>query len=72
MNTINAMTTATNDIKHLQKEMILLRSFLIGVAGKDREGSYNPAFVTRVLRATIDKPVHQFRDARSFLKHLET
>lgn len=55
----------------LQKEMTLLRSFLIGVAGKDREGTYRPEFVERILSAMNDQPKHRFRDAKAFLKHLE-
>ncbi|MBI2484183.1 hypothetical protein HYV71_03295 [Candidatus Uhrbacteria bacterium] len=65
------MITATNDIKTLQKEMMLLRSFLIGVAGNDHEGSYRPEFVTHILTAMDDRPIHRFRDARSFLKQLK-
>ncbi len=65
------MTTAIAEIKTLQKEMILFRSFLIGVAGKDREGAYRPEFVSRTLDALNDKPTHQLRDAKSFIKHLE-
>jgi hypothetical protein len=66
----NIMTTATVEIKTLQKEMTLLRSFLIGVAGKDQEGTYRAEFVSRTLDALNDKPAHRFRDAKSFLKHL--
>lgn len=65
------MTTATIDIKTLKKEMTLLRSFLIGVAGKDPEGAYRPEFVKRIFNAMNDQPTHHFRDAKKFLDHLE-
>lgn len=65
------MPTATTDFKILQKEMTLLRSFLIGVAGRDREGAYRPEFVKRILAALNDEPRHTFRNAKSFLKDLE-
>lgn len=65
------MATATADMKTLKKEMILLRSFLIGVAGKDREGAYRSEFVERILGTMNDQPKHRFGGARAFLKQLE-
>lgn len=64
------MNTATLDIKALQKEMILLRSFLIGVAGKDAEGAYRPEFVKRVLVAMNDRPKYHFHGVKAFLEQL--
>jgi len=68
------MTIKTLDKKtrELEKEVGLLRSFVIGQAGRDSEGEYNPAFVRRVLRATQENPVYEFKDARSFLKHMRS
>lgn len=65
------MTTATIDIKTIKKEMALLRSFLIGVAGKDPEGAYRPEFVKRILGAMNDRPTYHFRGAKTFLDDLE-
>lgn len=65
------MITVTTNIKTLQKEMILLRSFLIGVAGRDREGAYRPEFVERILAAMNDRPIYRFSSAKTFLDHLE-
>jgi len=64
------MPTTVQDIKTLQKEMALLRSFLIGFAGKDREGSYRPEFVARIFAAMNDQSLHRFRGAENFLKQL--
>ncbi len=66
------MTTKLLDkkTKELEKEMELLRSFVIGQAGKDPEGDYNPKFVKRVLEAAQEEPKHEFKNAQSFLKHV--
>lgn len=68
------MTIKTLDKKtrKLEKEVGLLRSFVIGQAGRDSEGEYNPAFVRRVLRAAQERPAYEFKDAKSFLKHIQS
>lgn len=62
------MATAT--ITNIKKEVRLLRSFVIGLAGKDSEGKYNPAFIQRLLKAASEKPDHRFYDRASFLAAL--
>lgn len=59
-----------NDIRKIQEELRLLRSSVIGMIGKDREGVYRPAFVRRIQRALREKPEQIFRDEKSFLEHL--
>jgi len=54
----------------LVKEVKLLRSFVIGFAGKDDEGDYNPQFAERVLKALVEKPTEEFTDSKSFLVNL--
>ncbi|MBI1957152.1 MAG: hypothetical protein HYS44_01710 [Candidatus Niyogibacteria bacterium] len=68
------MTTKTLErkAKKLEKEVGLLRSFVIGQAGKDPEGKYNPDFVQRALKAAHEGPRHEFRDEKSFLKHVRS
>ena len=39
----------------LSRELIILRSFIIGLAGRDKDGDYRPEFVERVLRAGQEK-----------------
>jgi len=51
----------------LEKEVELLRSFVIGIAGKDKEGNYKPEFVDRIFSALRDKPEFKFRNSKSFL-----
>ncbi|MBI2054085.1 MAG: hypothetical protein HYT36_02025 [Candidatus Staskawiczbacteria bacterium] len=66
------MTTETLERKtrKLEREVELLRSFVIGQIGKDPEGEYNPAFVKKFLREANEKPKYEFKDANSFLKHI--
>ena len=54
----------------LEHEVGLLRSFVIGQAGKDPEGEYNSAFVEQVLRAAQEGPKYEFKNPVSFLKHI--
>lgn len=65
---INA--TQEKSVSELKKEVGLLRSFVIGIAGKDSEGEYRPEFVQRILRATGEKATHTFQGYKSFLGDL--
>lgn len=63
-------TKQGQNIAELKREVGLLRSFVIGIVGKDKEGQYRPEFVKKVLRATEHNPAHFFTDPRSFLAKL--
>lgn len=65
MSTKTAQTTV-----QLKEEVKLLRSFVIGMAGKDKEGEYRPEFVKKIFAALKEKPTHKFTDAKSFLRGL--
>ncbi|OGZ72103.1 MAG: hypothetical protein A2908_04395 [Candidatus Staskawiczbacteria bacterium RIFCSPLOWO2_01_FULL_38_12b] len=65
--TTKALQQKTNE---LEKELALLRSFVIGQFGRDPEGEYNPNFVKEILKAAKGKPKYEFKDADSFLKHI--
>ena len=65
-----ASSIKVNSVKELKREIELLRSFVIGQAGKDPEGEYRPEFVRRILKAAKEKPKYEFKDATSFLKHI--
>lgn len=43
---------------------------MIGVAGKDTEGSYRPEFVQCILAGVNEQQTRRFHDAKSFLNHL--
>jgi len=55
----------------IQQDLELLKSFVIGTAGKDREGSYRPKAVKKILKALQDKSKHTFEGADSFLRQLQ-
>ena len=54
----------------LQEEVRTLRSFVIGIIGKDKDGGYNPKFVEKVLQSSQEKPEYTFKDSSSFLKQV--
>lgn len=54
------------NIADLQREINLLRSFVIGCVKKDKEGKYRPKFVKDALRAIQEKTEYRFRDKKSF------
>ena len=64
--------TLDRETSELKKEVELLRSFVIGQAGKDPEGNYNPVFVKRAMKAILEKPIHEFKSAKSFLEHIRS
>ncbi len=57
-------------ISNLKEEIRALRSFLIGILGKDREGEYNPKFVRRILKSAQEKAIFTFKNKESFLKQV--
>ncbi|OGZ31802.1 MAG: hypothetical protein A3H02_01985 [Candidatus Niyogibacteria bacterium RIFCSPLOWO2_12_FULL_41_13] len=65
--TIEKLTT---NISRLQKEVNLLRSFVIGEISKDKEGEYNPEFIKRILQASRRKANFEFKDKKTFLAKL--
>jgi len=66
-----ATTTFTQpQFLKLEKEIKLLRSFLIGIAGKDKEGNYRPEFVRKTLKLAQEKERFSFKDGGSFLARL--
>lgn len=59
-----------SQISKIQEEIELLRSFIIGIIGKDKEGEYNPEFVKKVFETSQEKPRYAFKDKHSFLKQI--
>ena len=56
----------------LQREMLQLRSFLIGIAGKDDEGEYRPEFVREILEASEEQPQFTFQNGKEFLRQIKS
>lgn len=55
----------------VQREIALLRSYVVSVAKKDSEGAYKPACVARVRNALHEAPTKRFKGANAFLKEME-
>jgi len=68
--TQDTLKKINKNIAKLQEEMELLRSSVIGAAGEDKEGSYRPEFVERVLKAASEDAPFSFENRVSFLRHL--
>lgn len=62
-------TVAKDSVSNLAQEVALLRSYVIGAVGKDREGEYRPAFVARTLRS-LGGASFEFKNARDFLARI--
>lgn len=58
-------------VNNLSSEVVILRSFVIGMAGRDDEGKYRPAFVKTIKKAAAEKPTHAFSRRNSLLKLLK-
>ena len=67
----NTQVATKNQVNNLLQEIRTLRSVVIGWIGKHTEGSYNPHFVKRVLKASKDKPIANFKDKATFLRMLK-
>lgn len=64
------MTTKniTKQINNLSQELNIIRSFIIGIAGKDPEGEYRSEFVKRIRKAALENPVYSYKGQGSLLK----
>lgn len=67
---LKAMIKTPPKLKKLEQDVAALRSFVIGLAGRDKEGEYRPEFVSRLLQASQKKPAYKFANAKSFLEQL--
>lgn len=66
-----ATKTQNQQLVELKHEVVTLRSFIIGLAGRDPEGEYNPKFVQSIIEASQEEPTEEFKDPQSFLKSLK-
>lgn len=61
-----------SNISRLQAETEFLRSFAIGVLGKDKEGEYNPEFVKKILKIAQEEGGFCFEGKKDFLKAIRS
>ncbi|MDP3779549.1 MAG: hypothetical protein Q8R30_05945 [bacterium] len=59
-----------HNVQELQKEIFILRSAVIGLIGKDEEGTYQPKFIEEILTASAETPQYRFGSKKSFLSDL--
>lgn len=62
--------TVIKEVASLRRDVGQLRSLLISVVGRDREGAYKPAFVDEILRSASEPAMRRFKDPASFLASL--
>jgi len=59
-----------NKISQLQAENMFLRSFVIGVLGKDKEGNYKPDFIKNIKSKAEEDGEFCFCGSKDFIKKL--
>lgn len=63
----------TLTLKRLAQEVGLLRSFVIGMAGQDKEGMYKPEFIEDTLRISESAPpCREFLSPTDFLRRIRS
>ena len=58
----------SDEVRTLKNEVRLLRSFVLGLVARDKEGEYNRQFVKKILKASQEKSIGVFKNKESFLK----
>ena len=71
MNNQATLEKLNTELKEVKREISILRSFAISIAGKDPEGEYRPEFVREIMRASKEKTTHKFTTSEAFLKDIE-
>ena len=59
------------DQQDVWAELTALRSVVIGLIGKDKEGEYRPEFVERILAASKENADMRFTTSKDFLAQLK-
>lgn len=59
------------NVSELKEELKILRSFVIGVLGKDKEGEYRPEFVKKILKLATEEAPLAFRNKKEFIKRIQ-
>jgi len=55
----------------LKEEIKSLRSFIIGVLGRDKEGEYRPEFIRKILKVAREKANFIFKNKKDFLSQIK-
>ncbi len=58
-------------LKNLEYQLGMMRSFIIGIAGRDTEGRYDPKFVDKIIESDKKNATRKFISSEQFLKSLK-
>lgn len=53
--------------RDIERELLLLRSAVMGLVGRDPEGEYRPEYVERVFAAMQEEPTYTFTTPEALL-----
>jgi hypothetical protein len=71
MPTQTKVKTSLSNSSALAEQVGLLRSAVISVIGKDKEGEYRPEFIRKLLAASAETAEYKFTSPEAFLKDLD-
>lgn len=58
------------NVSELKEEIKILRSFVIGTLGKDKEGEYQSEFVKKIRKLASEEATIAFQNKKSFIKRI--
>ena len=59
-----------NQIHSMKQQINSLRSAVISIIGKDKEGKYRPEFVKKTLQASREEASFVFRNSEQLLRQM--
>ena len=68
--TITKLNKLKNTNLPVSQKVNLLRSAVIGLLGKDKEGNYNPLFVQKAIQTANEKSVGHIKSPNEFLNKI--
>ena len=64
------MTILERKLNVISRDLNLLRSYFIGIAGRDEEGEYNPKLIKTLLSQLAQKPTYSHKSKRQMSRLL--
>lgn len=61
-----------DELKNIKQELGILRSAIISIVGKDKEGRYRPELVKEIIDTAKEKPEFVFKNAETFLSQIDS
>lgn len=69
---IQTISKLGTELGLLKKEVAFLRSVLVSIAIKDREGEYKAEFIKKIKQASKENTDYFFENSNDFLSQFET